>query len=75
MLLKGIVIGSIIHGLVAIIFVYLVGYLLTKISNIDVTGSAISAWNKDYLLEKTIFITGFTLHLVFHLFNLHRFYH
>jgi hypothetical protein len=75
MLSRGIIIGSIIHGLVAILFVYLVGYLITKINGIDVSNVAISSWNKDYLLEKTIFITGFILHLACHVFNLHRFYY
>ena len=53
-------------GFISIFVGYLSGFLLSNISNkINNLPEICHNWNKNYIMEKTLFLTGFLIYIIF----------
>ena len=65
---------SVIVGLLLIPFAYLAGYFAKAVTSKPALPDICSKWNKYYIMEINLFLTGFIFHMVFEYFGLNRAY-
>jgi hypothetical protein len=66
-------IEAVIVGIVVTLIGTLSGYIVGKFNNIDLP-SVCKKWNKNHIMEISLFITGFFTHLLFELLGLNGWY-
>ena len=66
-------IEAVIVGIVVMLVGTLSGYIVGKFNNIDLP-SVCKKWNKNHVMEISLFITGFFTHLLFELLGLNKWY-
>jgi ABC-type antimicrobial peptide transport system permease subunit len=55
---------AVVVGVMAIIVGYLSGWLVSQMWSVNGLSEACKQWNKNYVMEKTLFLTGFLIHLL-----------
>jgi ribosomal protein S24E len=60
----GIMIEAIVVGIITIIIGHISRYVLNKIYNSEENINIYENWNKNYIMEKKLFITGFLTHII-----------
>ena len=60
-------------GLATIIVGSVVGYVLGKLNNVDLP-KACKQWNKNHIMELSLFLTGFAIHIISEYSGLNKWY-
>lgn len=69
-----IIIEAICVGTMAVIIGHLSRYLLNKYYNIEDKISIYKDWNKNYIMEKKLFLTGFLIHIICQISGINHWY-
>lgn len=59
-----VLVEAIVVGVMTIIVGYAAGWLVQQVSPVNGLSEACKEWNKNYVMEKTLFVTGFLIHLL-----------
>ena len=60
-------------GIATVIMGSIVGYIVGKFFSVDLP-TVCKKWNKNYLMEICLFLTGFLLHIVFEITGVNKLY-
>ena len=60
-------------GVVVLVVGFIVGLILGKLMSVDLP-EACREWNKNHIMELSLFLTGFLTHVIFELFGLNNWY-
>lgn len=60
-------------GIMTIIIGYVSGFVIGKFEKIDLP-EVCKSWNKNFTMEKTLFLTGFLVHVFCEILHLNRWY-
>tara|TARA_Y100000591_G_scaffold331024_1_gene363651 strand:+ start:4001 stop:4246 length:246 start_codon:yes stop_codon:yes gene_type:complete len=66
-------IEAVVVGLSTVIMGTIIGYILGKFNSVDLP-SACKQWNKNHIMELSLFLTGFLLHLIWEMAGLNKWY-
>jgi hypothetical protein len=69
-----ILIEAIVVGLITIIVGYIAGYIIHNIYPTDFLPNICKTWNKYNVMEKTLFLTGFLIHLICEFAGINKWY-
>ena len=69
-----IIIEAIFVGIITIIIGHLSRYLLNKFYNIEEKINIYENWNKNYIMEKQLFVTGFLIHIICQISGINHWY-
>lgn len=64
---------AVVIGIITIILGNIYGFIFSKIFVIDLP-KVCKEWNKNYIMELTLFMTGFSFHIIFELTGLNKWY-
>ena len=70
----GIIIEAMFVGIITIIIGHLSRYLLNLYYNIEEKVSIYEDWNKNYIMEKKLYITGFLTHIICQISGINQWY-
>jgi hypothetical protein len=59
-----IIIEAIFVGIITVIIGYMSKYFLHKFYNIEEKINIYESWNKNYIMEQNLFLTGFLIHII-----------
>lgn len=68
-----ILIEAITVGVLTILMGYLSGYIVGHFEKVDLP-EVCKSWNKNYTMEKSLFLTGFLIHIFAEMFGLNTWY-
>jgi hypothetical protein len=60
-------------GIVVLVVGYIVGFVLGRLMSVDLP-KACREWNKNYIMELSLFFTGFFTHIIFELLGFNNWY-
>tara|TARA_B110001454_G_C12673795_1_gene414944 strand:- start:914 stop:1153 length:240 start_codon:yes stop_codon:yes gene_type:complete len=60
-------------GIVVLVVGTIVGFILGRFMSVDLP-KACREWNKNHIMEISLFLTGFLTHIIFELFGLNNWY-
>ena len=63
----------IIVGIMVVLFAYVSGFIIGKSANVNLP-EVCATWNKHYVMEKTLFLTGVLVHLFCEISGINRSY-
>jgi hypothetical protein len=73
-IILGTIIEAIFVGIITIIIGHLSRYLLNKFYNIEEKINIYENWNKNYIMEKQLFVTGFLIHIICQISGINHWY-
>ena len=73
-IILGIIIEAIVVGILTILVGYMSKYFLDKLYNIEEKINIYESWNKNYIMEKKLFITGFLIHIICQILGINTWY-
>lgn len=68
-----ILIEAVVVGILTILIGYLSSFIIGYFEKVDLP-DVCKSWNKNYTMEKTLFLTGFLIHILSEVFGLNRWY-
>jgi len=71
-LILEVILKAIIVGLFTIIIGQLLGFLMHNIYTIDFLPEVCNTWNKYYIMEQILFLTGFLIHIISQLISIYN---
>ena len=71
---SGIIIEALFVGIITIIIGHLSRYLLNKFYNVEEKVSIYDDWNKNYIMEQKLFITGFLTRVICQISGINQWY-
>lgn len=63
----------IVVGIMVVLFGYVSGFIVGKFNKMDMP-AVCASWNKDYVMEKSLFVTGVLVHLFCEITGINRSY-
>ena len=63
-IILGIIIEAIFVGIITVIIGYMSKYILDKLYNMEEKINIYESWNKNYIMEQNLFLTGFLIHII-----------
>jgi hypothetical protein len=68
-----ILLEAIVVGIITVLVGYLAGYIVHNLEDNDLQ-EICKTWNKNYVMEKSLFLTGFLTHLILQISGINNWY-
>ena len=73
-IILGTIIEAIFVGIITIIIGHISRFVLNKFYNVEDIVNIYKDWNKDYIMEKKLFLTGFLTHIICQISGINNWY-